>query len=178
MRRSCLRTTAPGEQISIVEGYDEQEEAQIVLREVGLLTRSKGASQAPYRLGEIAVMYRVNAQSRALEEACRRYGVSYQLIGGTKFYQRQEVKDVAAYLRLGSANPNDDVSLMRVVNLPPRGIGRRTLDELIRLARDQGTSAFEIDSQHLAFHGCRGSAGQRSVHGACRACPGRLQEAN
>ena len=131
-----------GEKISISEGYDEQEEAQMVLREIGLLTRSKSTSASPYRLGDIAVMYRVNAQSRALEEACRRYGVPYQLIGGMKFYQRQEVKDVAAYLRL-LANPDDDVSLMRVVNLPPRGIGRRTLDELARLARDQGTSAFE-----------------------------------
>ena len=142
VEKELFTNNGAGEQISIVEGYDEQEEAQIVLREVGQLTRSKGTSQAPYRLGEIAVMYRVNAQSRALEEACRRYGVPYQLIGGTKFYQRQEVKDVAAYLRL-LANPNDDVSLMRVVNLPPRGIGRRTLDELTRLARDQGTSAFE-----------------------------------
>ena len=142
VEKELFTNNGAGEQISIVEGYDEQEEAQIVLREVGQLTRSKGASQAPYRLGDIAVMYRVNAQSRALEEACRRYGVPYQLIGGTKFYQRQEVKDVAAYLRL-LANPNDDVSLMRVVNLPPRGIGRRTLDELTRLARDQGTSAFE-----------------------------------
>ena len=131
-----------GERISISEGYDEQEEAQLVLREIGLLTRPKSAGPAPYRLGDIAVMYRVNAQSRALEEACRRYGVPYQLIGGMKFYQRQEVKDVAAYLRL-LANSDDDVSLMRVVNLPPRGIGRRTLDELARLARDQGTSAFE-----------------------------------
>ena len=142
VEKELFTDNGAGERISISEGYDEQEEAQLVLREIGLLTRSKGAAPAPYRLGDIAVMYRVNAQSRALEEACRRYGVPYQLIGGMKFYQRQEVKDVAAYLRL-LANPDDDVSLMRVVNLPPRGIGRRTLDELARLARDQGTSAFE-----------------------------------
>ena len=142
VEKELFTNNGAGEPISISEGYDEQEEAQFVLREIGLLTRSKGAAQAPYRLGDIAVMYRVNAQSRALEEACRRYGVPYQLIGGTKFYHRQEVKDVAAYLRL-LVNPDDDVSLMRVVNLPTRGIGRRTLDELARLARDQGTSAFE-----------------------------------
>ena len=142
VEKELFTNNRAGEPISISEGYDEQEEAQFVLREVGLLTRSKAAAQAPYRLGDIAVMYRVNAQSRALEEACRRYGVPYQLIGGTKFYHRQEVKDVAAYLRL-LVNPDDDVSLMRVVNLPPRGIGRRTLDELARLARDRGTSAFE-----------------------------------
>ena len=142
VEKELFTNNGAGEPISISEGYDEQEEAQFVLREIGLLTRSKGAAPVPYRLGDIAVMYRVNAQSRALEESCRRYGVPYQLIGGTKFYHRQEVKDVAAYLRL-LVNPNDDVSLMRVVNLPPRGIGRRTLDELARLARDQGTSAFE-----------------------------------
>ena len=142
VEKELFTDNGKGELISITEGYDEQEEAQMVLREIGLLTRSQGAVPAQYRLGDVAVMYRVNAQSRALEEACRRYGVPYQLIGGMKFYQRQEVKDVAAYLRV-LANPDDDVSLMRVVNLPPRGIGARTLDELARLARDQGTSAFE-----------------------------------
>ncbi len=142
VEKELFTDNGAGELISITEGYDEQEEAQMVLREIGLLTRSQGAAPAHYRLGDVAVMYRVNAQSRALEEACRRYGVPYQLIGGMKFYQRQEVKDIAAYLRV-LANPDDDVSLMRVVNLPPRGIGARTLDELARLARDQGTSAFE-----------------------------------
>ena len=142
VEKELFTTNGPGERISMAEGYDEAEEAQIVLREIGSLTRSTSVGAAPFRLSDIAVMYRVNAQSRALEEACRRYGVPYQLVGGTKFYQRQEVKDVAAYLRM-LANPNDDVSLLRVVNLPPRGIGRRTLDELTRLARDQGTSMFD-----------------------------------
>ncbi len=142
VEKELFTDNGTGELISVTEGYDEQEEAQMVLREIGLLTRSQGGVPARYRLGDVAVMYRVNAQSRALEEACRRYGVPYQLIGGMKFYQRQEVKDIAAYLRV-LANPDDDVSLMRVVNLPPRGIGARTLDELARLARDQGTSAFE-----------------------------------
>ncbi len=142
VEKELFTDNGTGERISVTEGYDEQEEAQMVLREIGLLTRSQGTAPAQYRLGDVAVMYRVNAQSRALEEACRRYGVPYQLIGGMKFYQRQEVKDVAAYLRV-LANTDDDVSLMRVVNLPPRGIGARTLDELARLARDQSTSAFE-----------------------------------
>ena len=131
-----------GEPILMAEGYDENEEAQMVLREIGSLTRPTNGADSNYELGDIAIMYRVNAQSRALEEACLRYGVPYQVVGGMKFYQRQEVKDVAAYLRL-IANPNDDVSLMRVINMPTRGIGRRTLDELTRLARDQRTSMFE-----------------------------------
>jgi DNA helicase-2/ATP-dependent DNA helicase PcrA len=126
-----------GVPIVVAEGNDEQEEAQKVLKEVQALTRSEG-----YKPGDIAVMFRVNAQSRALEEGCLRYGIPYQLIGGLRFYQRQEIKDVVAYLRL-LANPHDDVSLNRVINVPNRGIGQRTLDELTRMARDADTSLWD-----------------------------------
>ena len=134
-----------GVPIVIAEGYNEEEEAQFVVREIQTLTRNQesvvGRKKSGPCLGDIAVMYRVNAQSRALEEACLRYGVPYQVVGGMKFYQRQEVKDIIAYLRL-IANPDDDVSLARVINLPTRGIGQRTLDHLARTARDAGTSQF------------------------------------
>ena len=134
-----------GVPIVIAEGYNEEEEAQFVVREIQTLTRNQeavvGRKKSGATLGDIAVMYRVNAQSRALEEACLRYGVPYQVVGGMKFYQRQEVKDIIAYLRL-IANPDDDVSLNRVINLPTRGIGQRTLDHLARTARDAGTSQF------------------------------------
>ena len=123
-----------GAPIVVEEGYDPREEAQIVLREIDALVEGEG-----YSHGEIAVMYRVNSQSRALEDAFLRGGVRYQVVGGPRFYQRQEVKDIVAYLRL-LVNPDDDVSLARVVNLPPRGIGRRTLDRLHWLARDTGVS--------------------------------------
>ena len=136
-----------GVPIVIAEGYNEEEEAQFVIREIQTLTRNHesvvGRKKSGPSLGDIAVMYRVNAQSRALEEACLRYGVPYQVVGGMKFYQRQEVKDIIAYLRL-IANPDDDVSLARVINLPTRGIGQRTLDHLARTARDAGTSQFAI----------------------------------
>ncbi len=136
-----------GVPIVIAEGYNEEEEAQFVIREIQTLTRNQesvvGRRKSGPSLGDIAVMYRVNAQSRALEEACLRYGVPYQVVGGMKFYQRQEVKDIIAYLRL-IANPDDDVSLARVINLPTRGIGQRTLDHLARTARDAGTSQFAI----------------------------------
>ena len=134
-----------GVPIIIAEGYNEEEEAQFVIREIQTLTKNQeavvGRKKSGPSLGDIAVMYRVNAQSRALEEACLRYGVPYQVVGGMKFYQRQEVKDIIAYLRL-IANPDDDVSLNRVINLPTRGIGQRTLDHLARTARDVGTSQF------------------------------------
>jgi DNA helicase-2/ATP-dependent DNA helicase PcrA len=125
-----------GVPIVVVEGYNEQEEAQYVVREVERLVDSEG-----YSRGEMAVMYRMNAQSRALEETCMRYGTPYQLVGNLRFYQRQEIKDVVGYLRL-LINPHDDVSLERVVNVPPRGIGQRTLDELTRTARASETSMF------------------------------------
>ena len=128
--------------IVVSEGYNEQEEAQFVVREIGALTRERGdGAGRSYVLGDIAVAYRVNAQSRALEEACLRYGIPYQVVGGLKFYLRQEVKDLTAYLRL-VANPDDDISLARVINVPSRGIGQRTLDELTRIARDAGSSMF------------------------------------
>ena len=123
-----------GVPIVVTEAYTEREEAQFVVRELESLVRNEGYSRSDF-----AVMYRVNAQSRALEESCLRYGVPYQLVGSLRFYQRQEIKVLTAYLRL-ITNPDDDVSLSRVVNVPLRGIGQRTVDELTRLARDAGTS--------------------------------------
>ena len=142
VEKELFTDNGKGVPIEMAEGYDEEEEAQYVLREVGSLTRSGIGSRKKYKLGDIAVMYRVNAQSRALEESCLRYGIPYQVVGGMKFYQRQEVKDLAAYLKL-LTNPHDDVSLLRVINMPTRGIGRRTLDELRRLARDSEMSMFD-----------------------------------
>ena len=148
IERELFTENGDGVPIVVSEGYDESEEAQLVLKEIGVLTKNGPGTQGGHKLGDIAIMYRVNAQSRALEEECLRYGVPYQLIGGQKFYQRQEVKDVAAYLRL-VANTNDDVSLNRIINLPTRGIGRRTLDELARLARDSSMSQFDAISNIL-----------------------------
>jgi DNA helicase-2/ATP-dependent DNA helicase PcrA len=126
-----------GVPIVTVEGYNEEEEAQYVVKEIERLVKTEG-----YSRGEMAVMYRVNAQSQALESACTRYGIPYQLVGNLRFFQRKEIKDVIAYLKL-LVNPHDDVNFGRVVNVPPRGIGKRTEDELTRAARDAGTSMFD-----------------------------------
>ena len=137
-----LRTSNDrGVPVVISEQYDGPEEAQAVIQEVDRLGRDEG-----YTRGDVAIMYRVNAQSRDLEVSCQRYGVPYQLVGSTRFYQRQEIKDLAAYLRL-LANPDDDVSFARVVNVPARGIGQRSLDQLTRLARDSGTSLYATVEQ-------------------------------
>ena len=132
-----LRTSKErGHPVMVHEVYDEEEEAQFALNEVDRLVKEDG-----YSPGDCAIMYRVNAQSRALEEACLRYGRKYKLVGGIRFYQRREVKDVISYLRLLS-NPDDEVSLTRVVNVPLRGIGQRTVQDLTRWSRSAGVSLF------------------------------------
>lgn len=126
-----------GAPISVVEAYDEQEEAQFVVAEVERLVKAKEVA-----LKDCVVLYRVNAQSRALEEAFLRFGIPYRLIGGTRFYQRREVKDIIAYLRLAH-NAHDTVSLRRVINVPQRGIGERTVDDLLNWANERGISAYD-----------------------------------
>ena len=125
-----LRALKPkGVPVVVSESYTDGEEAAWVLDETDRLCREERLS---YK--DVAVAYRVNAQSRPLEEACLRYGVPYRLVGAIRFYHRREVKDLLAYLRL-LVNPNDAVSLTRVLNVPPRGIGQKTVDELTMWSR-------------------------------------------
>ncbi len=125
-----------GVPIRIADTYSEEEEAQEVIREVQRLMEHEGVT-----LRDCVVTYRVNAQSRALEEACLRYGMSYKIVGGVRFYQRREVKDLICYLRL-LENPFDEVSLTRVINVPARGIGKRTVDELLAWANSLEVPAY------------------------------------
>ncbi len=118
-----------GAPVTVAEAYTEEEEAQLVIEEVDRLVRHED-----FVLRDCVVTYRVNAQSRALEEACLRYGVPYKIVGGVRFYHRREIKDLLAYLRLVQ-DPYDEVSLTRVANVPARGIGKRTVDDLTAWAR-------------------------------------------
>lgn len=120
-----------GVPLVVAEAYTEQEEAQLVVSEVDRLI-----GEGLFRPLDVAVMYRTNAQSRAVEEAFIRYGMPYKLVGGTRFYERREVRDVLAYMRL-VYNPYDSVSLARILNVPPRGIGQRTADELGGWAKER-----------------------------------------
>ncbi len=117
--------------------FDEQEEAQSIAESFARLHREEGV---PYR--EMAVLYRINALSRGLEDAFRRRRLPYVIARGTAFYERKEVKDALAYLRL-IANPRDDIALRRVINTPTRGIGATTLARVDTLALDQNLSLFE-----------------------------------
>jgi DNA helicase-2/ATP-dependent DNA helicase PcrA len=125
-----------GVPVTVAETYSEQEEAQYVVSEVDRLVGDHS-----FQHGDCAIMYRTNAQSRAVEEAFIRYGMPYRLVGGTRFYERREVKDIIAYLRLVH-NPYDSVSLSRVINVPPRGIGARTVEELERWAQGRSLPAY------------------------------------
>ncbi len=147
-----LRTeNEKGLPVSLIETYSEAEEAQYVVGEIDRLVNEEHCLPE-----DIAIMYRVNAQSRALEEAFIRHGMAYRIVGGTRFYQRREVKDIIAYLRV-IYNTVDNVSLMRIINIPGRGIGPRTMTELSAYARAENISlyqslesAVEKDSPHLA----------------------------
>ena len=122
---------ATGEKIRRFNAEDESEEAQWVAGEV---TRMHDAAE--YRWGDVAVFYRTNAQSRVLEEQFVRSGIPYKVIGGTRFYDRREVKDAVAYLR-AVVNPVDEVSVKRVLNVPKRGVGDSSIAKLDVFARDR-----------------------------------------
>ena len=125
-----------GTPVFLVKTYNEQEEAQFVVNEILKLSSSDGIKP-----GGCVVMYRTNAQSRAVEEAFMRYGLKYKLVGGTRFYQRREIKDAVAYLRV-IQNPFDHISLSRIIRIPGRGIGAKTLSDLTNWARENNLSLF------------------------------------
>jgi len=127
-----------GEKIILYETSSEEDEALIVLNEIQRLNKSKKIS-----LNEIAIMYRVNAQSRVFEVTCNRLGIKYKLIGGVKFYERQEVKDILAYLRTVN-NKSDDAAILRIINTPRRGISDKTVSELVSLSKLHNICIFEI----------------------------------
>jgi len=143
-----------GGPIAIFEAYNEEEEASYVAREIEWLVSHGG-----HRLRDFSVMYRTNAQSRALEKAFRYYTIRYKLVGGVRFYERREVKDILAYLRL-LQNPADGVALARVVNMPPRGIGDRTMAEIERIAEQRGISLFGAIRAAVSENGTAGKAAQ------------------
>ena len=127
--------TERGEGLKVLlhETYDDRQEAAFVVDTIASLTARQQA-----RPGDFAIMYRTNAQSRLLEEAFLHAGLPYRLVGAQRFYGRREVKDIIAYLRLVH-NPSDELSLVRVINTPPRGIGDKTLQSLRTQAQKAGS---------------------------------------
>jgi DNA helicase-2/ATP-dependent DNA helicase PcrA len=126
-----------GEKISIFEAGDEKEEAFYVISEV------MQAVQSGKTLGDQVIFYRVHAQSRVIEDVLRRFKVPYKIVGGVRFYDRKEIKDLIAYLRV-ILNPHDDVSLKRILNVPARGIGKKALELLEEAGLKAGVSFDEV----------------------------------
>jgi DNA helicase II / ATP-dependent DNA helicase PcrA len=149
-----LRTDAgAGERLTRVESLDERDEAEWITTELEeKLAAIKGTTPRDF-----TVLYRTNSQSRALEEAMRRRDIPYQIIGGTRFYERREIMDVLAYLRLIS-NPKDAGAFDRIVNYPRRGIGDTTKAHLLTWATEQGISALEAALRASLNPNIRGGA--------------------
>ena len=138
MKKNLWTENSRGTRITVTEAYNEEEEARLVLEAAADLKTKDGIGR-----NGIAIMYRVNAQSRAFEVACNREGIPYRLVGGVKFYDRKEVKDILSFLRLIS-NPADDAALERIINAPTRGISARSLTELRRVALTNNVPVLDV----------------------------------
>jgi len=148
-----------GEKVLLHEAYNEEEEGLFVAREI---TRLLARGDIEKR-GDVAVMYRTNAQSRALEEQFLRTNIPYKVIGSRKFYERKEIKDMLAYLRL-LANPHDDLSMQRIINVPNRKVGPKTLGELQQWANEKHVSLYEA-VQQVEYHPTLGKAAKAALTG-------------
>jgi len=136
-----------GAPITIHEAYDEDDEAQYVVDTIAEMVARRQA-----RASDFAIMYRMNAQSRAVEDAFVRAGMPYRLVGATRFYARREIRDALAYLHL-IHNPHNAVALTRIINVPSRGIGAKTLAALDAAAREAGQSPYQVMKELVSDRG-------------------------
>ena len=154
-------TRGEGEPISLTRCDDEIAEAEAVVHRMRMLE----AAHPELRWGDMAVLYRTNAQSRAMEESLVRWGIPYIVVGGLRFYDRREIRDMLAYLKL-LVNPADTVSLLRVLNVPRRGIGKTTIERLTDAASQLGLPLWEVVCDPEAVR----SLGGRSAKGLLQFC--------
>lgn len=140
-KEKSLWTENPeGDLLTLYVAEDEADEAGFVVRKIlehvhGSFPKHPGRPARPYR--DIAIFYRINAQSRAIEDELVKHQIPYTIVGGMKFYERKEIKDILAYLKL-IANPSDGISLKRIINQPPRGIGEKTIERITTFAKEKG----------------------------------------
>jgi DNA helicase-2/ATP-dependent DNA helicase PcrA len=154
--KTLVATRGPGAAVRFYEAQDAAGEADWVTEEIARLLREDPGAHA-------AVLYRTNAVSRQFEEALRRRSLRYRLVGGFSFYQRAEVKDALAYLRV-ARNPDDDIALLRILNTPPRGIGKTTVEALRAAARENGGSAWNAICKTLQGGTTKTAAPLREFH--------------
>src|SRR5207302_1512846 len=161
-----------GDPVRVIEVEDEHAEARYVAAEIALLVE-EGFSGS-----EVAVFYRTNAQSRVLEDVLVRQGIAYQVIGGPRFYERAEIKDLIAYLQVID-NPFDAVSLMRIANKPRRGIGQSSIDRLVLFADAQGISLYDaLPRAEEAGVGAQPLKAVKSFHTLMQSLASAAQELN
>lgn len=145
-KKDLWTDAAHGELISIYEAKSDRDEASYVAERINEYTRDGG------HLNDIGILYRINAQSRALEEEFLRRAIPYRLVGGVRFYERREIKDMLAYLRF-LANPQDELSFLRVINVPPRKIGKKSIDELRKKAKQVSNGTLNAGELFLVLWG-------------------------
>ncbi|MCC5914926.1 MAG: UvrD-helicase domain-containing protein [Balneolaceae bacterium] len=138
LEKTLWTDNSDGESVTLLENFDERDEANRVVNYIHDMKLRHG-----FNNNDFAILYRTNYQSRVFEEAFRRKNIAYQLVGGLSFYQRKEIKDVLAYLTL-LVNPEDEQALLRIINEPSRGIGNKTLNALLKRARNSGKSVWSI----------------------------------
>ncbi len=137
MEKRCFSEGESGEKIRILRAYTDREEAELITSAIRDRIRETGDAWS-----EVAILYRTNSQSSAIEESLRRRGVPYRIYKGSSFYDHKEIKDLLAYIRL-VINPRDDEAFRRIVNYPTRGIGETTVERIAALARERGISMWE-----------------------------------
>ena len=145
LQKNVFSENEAGEKIMVHRAFSDNEEGKIVSEAIA---QEKALHGGNYR--DFAILYRTNAQSRAMEEALRKINIPYKIYGGTSFYQRKEIKDLIAYFRL-TFNPNDEEAIKRVINYPRRGIGDTTLDRILVAADQHQLTLWEVISQAATY---------------------------
>ncbi len=135
--KSLWTENGTGDKIKLHVGYNERDEAIYISNEIEKYHQAGGS------FCDVAILYRTNAQSRVIEDLLLRSAIPYKVVGGLRFYDRKEIKDIVAYLRL-IHNPNDSLAFQRIINEPRRGIGKTTLDKIAEISQDFDLSSFEI----------------------------------
>jgi DNA helicase-2/ATP-dependent DNA helicase PcrA len=158
MGKTLRATRSGGERVTVMRTLDDRDEADWVVTEMAAVRRKLGL-----QLRDIAVLYRTNSQSRVMEEALRKHGTPYRIVGSTRFYDRREIRDLMAYLKL-IGNPSDDESFLRAIGVPRRGLGDVALESIAAHARSRGQSMFTASAFPEAIEGLQPS--KRNALGA------------
>lgn len=151
LKKNVFSENEPGDKIKVTRSFSDNEEGKMVAEDIAMQRSLNGLNYSSF-----AILYRTNAQSRAMEEALRKLNVPYKIYGGLSFYQRKEIKDLIAYFRL-TFNPNDEEALKRVINYPRRGIGDTTVERILIAADKNNITLWEVVSNPTQYLDSRSS---------------------